>query len=64
MIRLEGVSVLPAVKPLEIRRRALDSVAWGDPVARVASSVDNALIERFWSTMQREPLNRQQRGSP
>jgi putative transposase len=27
-------------------------------VGRVASSVDNALIESFWSTMQHEPLNR------
>jgi putative transposase len=28
-------------------------------MGRVASSVDNALIESFWSTMQRELLNRQ-----
>lgn len=28
-------------------------------MGRVASSVDNALIESFWSTMQRELLDRQ-----
>lgn len=27
-------------------------------MGRVASSVDNALIESFWSTVQREPLHR------
>ena len=32
-------------------------------MGRVASSVDNALIESFWSTMQRELLDRQQWGS-
>lgn len=30
------------------------------PMGRVASSVDNALIESFWSTMQRELLDRKQ----
>lgn len=30
-----------------------------DSMGRVASSVDNALIESFWSTMQRELLDRQ-----
>jgi hypothetical protein len=29
-------------------------------MGRVASSVDNTMIESFWSTMQREPLDRQQ----
>ena len=29
-------------------------------MGRVASSVDNALIESFWSTMQRELLDRRQ----
>ena len=29
-------------------------------MGRVASSVDNALIESFWSTMQRELLDRKQ----
>ena len=28
-------------------------------MGRVASSVDNALVESFWSTMQRELLDRQ-----
>ena len=32
-------------------------------MGRVASSVDNALIESFWSTMQRELLDRQHWGS-
>ena len=36
MIRLEGASVMPAAKPAEFRRRALDLVAQGEPVARVA----------------------------
>ena len=30
-----------------------------ESMGRVASSVDNALIESFWSTMQRELLDRQ-----
>jgi putative transposase len=29
-------------------------------MGRVASSVDNTMIESFWSTMQRELLDRQQ----
>ena len=32
-------------------------------MGRVASSVDNALIESFWSTMQRELLDRHAWGS-
>jgi len=32
-------------------------------MGRVASSVDNGLIESFWSTMQRELLDRRQWGS-
>ena len=39
MIRLEGVSVMPAAKPPECRRRALDLVAQGEPVARVAKDL-------------------------
>lgn len=39
MIDLEGVSVVPAAKPPEFRRRALDVVAQGDPVARVAKDL-------------------------
>jgi transposase-like protein len=39
MIRLEGVSVMPAAKPPEFRRRALDLVAQGEPVARVAKDL-------------------------
>ena len=39
MIRLEGVSVIPAATPPEFRRRALDLVAQGEPVARVAKDL-------------------------
>lgn len=39
MIRLDGVSVMPAVKSPEFRRHALDLVAQGKPVARVAKDL-------------------------
>jgi len=39
MIRLEGVSVMPAAKPPEFQRRALDLVAQGESVARVAKDL-------------------------
>lgn len=45
MIRLEGVSGIPAAKPPDFRRRALDLVAQGEPVARVAR--DPGISESF-----------------
>ena len=39
MIRLEVVSGIPAAKPPWFRRRALDLVAQGEPVARVAKDL-------------------------
>jgi len=36
----------------------LRQAGWLGSVGRVASSVDNALIESFWSTMQRQLLDR------
>lgn len=51
MIRSGGVSVMPAAKPPEFRRRALDLVAQGEPVARVARDlgISQSCLRRWMS---------------